>query len=136
MTGARLTHIAIRTTDMEASIDFYRRYARLELLHDRVDDGIRVVWMTSDPDEPAFLVVLLGMPHERPGEPGANDHFGFAVEDRAEVDRIGELAKNEGRLKYGPAQGGKIVAYFVMARDPSGNTCEFSYGQPLHPREL
>ena len=134
--AAPITHVAVRTTDMEASIDFYRRYAGFQIVHERVDNEIRVVWMSHNQDDPEFVIVLLALPHERAHEPQSMDHFGFAVSSRKEVDRIGELAKSEERLKWGPAEGGPIVGYFVMARDPSGNTCEFSFGQPIKPRDL
>ncbi|MFQ5699544.1 MAG: hypothetical protein ACE5IL_14855, partial [Myxococcota bacterium] len=55
---------------------------------------------------------------------------------RDDVDRIAELAKREGKLKYGPVDAGPIIGYLCMVRDPSGITCEFSYGQPIHPRDL
>ena len=64
------------------------------------------------------------------------DHFGFDVASREDVDRIADLAKSEGILKYGPVHAGPIVGYFVMVRDPSGNTCEFSHGQPIRPADL
>ncbi len=133
---ARMTHVAVRCPDIDAAIDFYTRYAGYSVVHAREDDGIRVVWMSHQPKDPEFVIVLLSMPHERMREPAPTDHFGFAVASRGEVDRIGELAKSEGRLKFGPADGGAIVGYFVMVRDPSGNTCEFSYGQPIRPQEL
>ena len=134
--AAIMTHVAVRTTRMEESISFYQRYAGLHLVHDRTDDGIRVVWLSHREVDPEFVMVLLDMPHERQPEPNANDHFGFDVGSREDVDRIGTLARTEGRLKYGPVEGGRIVGYFVMVRDPSGNTCEFSHGQPINPREL
>jgi hypothetical protein len=34
------------------------------------------------------------------------------------------------------ASGCPIVGYFVMVRDPSGNVCEFSFGQPVDPAEI
>ena len=52
------------------------------------------------------------------------------------VDRIAKLASEQGCLRYGPAEGGAIVGYFCMLRDPSGNICEFSHGQPINPRTL
>ena len=82
------------------------------------------------------MIVVLAMPHEPFLEPSATDHFGFAVSSREDVDRIAELARAEGTLKWGPTDAGPIVGYFVMVRDPSGNTCEFSYGQPINPREI
>ena len=126
-----ITHIAIRTRDIDASIDFYRRYAGFEIVHDRTDDGIRVVWVAERPTNPDFVLVLLALPHEAVIDPGSTDHYGFAVESREEVDRIGELARSEKRLKYGPVYAGPVVGYLVMVRDPSGNTCEFSHGQSI-----
>jgi catechol 2,3-dioxygenase-like lactoylglutathione lyase family enzyme len=131
-----MTHVAVRTTDMEASLDFYRRYARLLVVHDRVDNGTRVVWISHRAEDPDFVIVLLTMAHEPVNEPCSMDHFGFAVSSREEVDRIAELGRSEDRLKWGPADGGPILGYLVMVRDPSGNTCEFSFGQPIRPREL
>ena len=134
--AARLTHVAIRAPDLDTSLDFYRRYAGLHVVHEREDEGIRVAWLSDRREDPDLVLVLLAMPHERMREPAATDHFGFDVASRAEVDRIGELAKTEGILKYGPGDAGPIVGYFVMVRDPSGNTCEFSHGQPINPKLL
>jgi len=128
---ARLTHIAIRTRDIDASVAFYTRYAGLHTVHTRDDGGIRVVWLSHAKRDPDFAVVLLGMPHEAMPEPAAPDHLGFAVASRAEVDRVGALARDEGHLKYGPVDAGPIVGYIVLVRDPSGVTCEFSHGQTL-----
>jgi catechol 2,3-dioxygenase-like lactoylglutathione lyase family enzyme len=133
---APMTHVAVRTTDMEASLDFYRRYAGLEIVHDRNDEGVRVVWLGTRKHDPDFVIVLLTMPYEELVEPCPTDHFGFAVESREAVDRVAELARSEANLKYGPVHAGPIVGYFCLVRDPSGNTCEFSHGQPIHPRDL
>ena len=133
---ARMTHVAVRAADIDQSVAFYERYAGLHTVHEREDEGIRVAWLSHRSEDPDFVVVLLAMPHERMLEPSATDHFGFDVASRDDVDRIAELAKNEGILKFGPVDAGQIVGYFVMVRDPSGNTCEFSYGQPINPRDL
>jgi catechol 2,3-dioxygenase-like lactoylglutathione lyase family enzyme len=131
-----MTHVALRTHNMDASVEFYRRYARIDIVHERGNGGTRVVWMSHRPQDPDFVIVLLEMDYEKPPEPNPMDHLGFAVRSREEVDRIGELARAEGTLRLGPTEGGPIVGYFVMVRDPSGNTCEFSFGQPIHPREI
>jgi len=128
---ARLTHIAVRTRDIDASLAFYTRYAGLHVVHERNDGGVRVAWLSHAKSEPDFAIVLLAMPHEAMPDPAAPDHLGFAVASRAEVDRVGELARGEGRLKFGPADAGPIVGYIVLVRDPSGVTCEFSHGQTL-----
>ena len=126
-----MTHVAVRTQDMDASIAFYQRYARLEIAHERVDQGIRVVWLSERPDHPEFAIVLLEMPHARVHEPAPTDHLGFDVPCREEVDRIAALADREGCLKLSARDLGPVVGYITLVRDPSGNTCEFSHGQSL-----
>jgi catechol 2,3-dioxygenase-like lactoylglutathione lyase family enzyme len=130
---ARMTHVAVRCHDVPASIDFYRRYAGLQLVHERDDHGVQVVWLSHRREHPDFVIVLMSMPHEAVQEPSPMDHFGFDVGSREEVDRIAELARAEGRLKLGPLDAGPIVGYIALVRDPSGNSCEFSHGQAIQP---
>ncbi len=131
-----LTHVALRTSDLDASVSFYERYAGLVRVHEREDDGIRVAWLSHQATDPELVIVLLEMPHERVLEPSPCDHLGFSVDSRDEVDRLAELARKDGILKLAPLDAGKVVGYITMVRDPSGNTCEFSHGQPINPREL
>ncbi len=126
-----MTHVAVRTSDMNASIDFYRRFAGLMIAHEREEAGVRVTWLAERTTAPDFAVVLLEMPHAHAADPCPTDHFGFDVESRAEVDRISALADAEGCLKLSARDLGPIVGYITLVRDPSGNTCEFSYGQSL-----
>ncbi len=133
---AIMTHVALRTERFDQSVDFYRRFAGLHIVHERNDEGIRVAWLSHSVDDPEFVIVILSLPHERASDPAPTDHLGFDVASRAEVDRIAELARQAGCLRYGPADGGAIVGYFCMLRDPSGNVCEFSFGQPIHPRQI
>ncbi|MBW2280483.1 MAG: VOC family protein [Deltaproteobacteria bacterium] len=132
--AAQLTHVAVRTHDIDASIAFYQKYAGLHLVHEREDDGIRVVWLSHEKQEPELAIVLLSMPHERVLEPPPCDHLGFAVESREAVDRIADLAREDGVLKLAPLHAGEVAGYLTMVRDPSGNTCEFSHGQALGAR--
>ena len=131
---ARMTHVAVRAPDVDAAVDFYERYAGLRITHDRTDQGVRVVWL-ADTDAPEFVVVVIQLEHETLREPAPTDHFGFDVASREDVDRIAALAKAEGTHKLGPVEAGPIVGYFVMVRDPSGNTCEFSFGQNVRSPE-
>jgi catechol 2,3-dioxygenase-like lactoylglutathione lyase family enzyme len=133
---AIMTHVAIRTSNLEDTVAFYRRFAGLEVVHEREDQGIRVAWLSHTREDPEFVIVALELPHSEQREPAPADHFGFDVESRAEVERIAALAREAGCLKYGPADAGPIVGYFCMLRDPSGNTCEFSHGQPINPRDI
>jgi len=104
-----LTHVALFVRDSERTVDFYQRFAGLHVVHERVDDGVRVPHMA---------------------------HFGYDVESRAAVEEIAARADVEGLLVQGPMDAGPIVGYFCMLRDPDGNLVEFSHGQPINPRAV
>jgi len=44
---AHLTHVALFVSDVKRTIDFYQRYVGLHVVHDRVDDSVRVVWLSE-----------------------------------------------------------------------------------------
>ncbi len=136
--GARasFTHVALRVRDVDASIGFYHRYAGLLTVHDRVDNDTRVVWLAEVEKDPQFVFVLMGLPANACERPQPMDHLGFAVASREEVDRLGELARQDDTLVLAPVDAGPIVGYICEAADPDGNVCEFSFGQPINPRHL
>lgn len=119
-----LTHVALPAADLEESVAFYERYARMRVVHRRE----AVVWL-SDETRP-FVIVLLeaaSVPH--PLLPAA--HLGVACESRSEVDRLCALARAEDRLIAGPEDAGPPVGYWAFLRDPSGHTLEVSHGQDV-----
>lgn len=124
MSDLGLTHIALPSTDLDASIDFYARFAGMEPVHRR--EG--VVWL-SDRTRP-FVIVLMEMPKvEQPLVPFA--HLGVALATRGDVDRICDLARGEDRLISGPLDYGPPVGYWAFIRDPDGHTLEISHGQEV-----
>jgi catechol 2,3-dioxygenase-like lactoylglutathione lyase family enzyme len=131
----RLTHIALRVRDLARTVAFYERYCRLVVCHEREDEGTRVVWLAERAEEPAFVFVLIPMAHTEVDRPGVH-HFGFSLGARSEVDEIAALARTNGVLREGPRDAGPIVGYFCIVEDPDGNWVEFSFGQPINPREL
>jgi catechol 2,3-dioxygenase-like lactoylglutathione lyase family enzyme len=125
-----LTHVALPARDLEASIAFYRKYARMEVVHRRKDasTGFGVVWL-SDRTRP-FVIVLVQVPGvERPLEPLA--HLGVACPTREEVDRLCGEARREGALRQGPVDSGYPVGYWAFLADPDGHTLELSFGQEV-----
>ena len=128
---ASITHVAIHARDLERSIAFYRRYAGLVEVHRRTDGSIDVVWLGEKGHERRFVIVLLAMDHADAVTPPPMAHLGYAVESRAEVDRLAELGRQEGVLAQGPLDAGPIVGYFCILTDPDGNSVEFSHGQSL-----
>jgi catechol 2,3-dioxygenase-like lactoylglutathione lyase family enzyme len=119
-----LTHVALPARDLERSIDFYARYARMQVVHRR--EG--AVWL-SDKTRP-FVVVLLEAPEI--GTPLLPvSHLGVACESREEVDRLCTQAAGEGCLIGGPNDYGPPVGYWAFLRDPDGHTLEVSHGQEV-----
>ena len=131
----RLTHVALRVKDLARSQAFYARYARLLVCHEREDHGTRVVWLAERAEDPAFVFVLIPMPHTETERPAVH-HFGFSLASRDEVDEIARRARADGLLREGPTDAGPVVGYFCIVEDPDCNWVEFSFGQPINPREL
>jgi catechol 2,3-dioxygenase-like lactoylglutathione lyase family enzyme len=131
----RLTHIALRAADLQRSVEFYAKYAGLVVAHEREEDGTRVVWLAERAEDPDFVFVLIPMAHSD-GERPSVHHFGFSLGSRAAVDAIAAVARADGVLREGPRDAGPVVGYFCIVDDPDRNWVEFSFGQPINPREL
>ena len=132
----RLTHLALGVQDLDRTIAFYRKHVHLHVVHERAEDGRRVVWLAEREADPDFVLVLFEVLGERPAGPQNLQHLGFAVASHAEVDQAAAAARADGVLALTPVYAGPIVGYFCIVTDPDGNQVEFSYGQPINPREL
>jgi catechol 2,3-dioxygenase-like lactoylglutathione lyase family enzyme len=131
----RLTHVALRASDLRRSIDFYARYAGLVVAHERDEAGTRVVWLAERAEDPDFVFVLIPMAHSDGERPGLH-HFGFSLSSRADVDAVAARARADGILREGPRDAGPVVGYFCVVEDPDQNWVEFSFGQPINPKEI
>jgi lactoylglutathione lyase len=129
MPDVGLSHVALSVSRLEDSIAFYSRYARMKVVHQRAEGGIRVAWMT-DGTRP-FVIVLAEMAEQRDTPLAPFGHLGIGCESRAEVDRLCDLARAAGRLKSGPSDDGHPVGYWAFIADPDGNNLEVSYGQEI-----
>jgi predicted lactoylglutathione lyase len=130
MSDLGLTHIALPVTNMEASIAFYSKYARMQVVHRRKDSesGGEVVWI-SDRTRPFVIVLISAGKVEHPLLPSA--HLGVGCVSREEVDYLCTEAKAEGRLRMAPTDSGYPVGYWALLSDPDGHTLELSYGQEV-----
>ena len=147
MSDLGLTHVAFAVTDLDSSLAFYAKYARMEVVHRRDDPstGSEVAWI-SDKTRP-FVLVLIQWPQSIPRSlqriAGKMvpyfSHLGVACASRDEVDRLCEAARSDGCLRLGPEDYGPPVGYFAFFTDPDGHTLEVSFGQDVglavaHPR--
>jgi catechol 2,3-dioxygenase-like lactoylglutathione lyase family enzyme len=127
---AQLTHVARPSRDIDATIAFYRDFVGLSVVHEREDDGVRVVWLGERPRGNDFVLVFIGV-SPPPAAAHFADHLGYDVSTRDQVDVIAERARRLGILEVPPTDGGEVVGYYCMVRDPDGNLVEFSHGQPI-----
>jgi len=123
-----LTHVALTVRDAEASRRFYERYAGMQVVHRRSEDGAAVLWL-SDRTRP-FVVVLIE--RDPPDPPlGGWQHLGVSLAGRDEVDRLAARARAEGHLVSEPLDHGEPVGYVAVLRDPDGHQVELSHGQEV-----
>jgi len=124
------THIALYAHDIDASVDFYARYARMSIVHSRKEpDGTRVVWL-SDRTRP-FVLVLIASKEKIANPLGPYAHLGVALPSREIVDERCELARAEKRLRAGPTDSEPPVGYWALIADPDGHILELSFGQDV-----
>jgi catechol 2,3-dioxygenase-like lactoylglutathione lyase family enzyme len=131
-----LTHVALFVKDPARTVDFYQRFAGLHLVHDRTDNGTRVVWLSETEHDPEFVIVAIAAPPGQAEVPPHMAHFGYDVPSRAAVEEIATRAEQEAILELAPTDAGAIVGYICIVRDPDGNLVEFSHGQPINPKRL
>jgi catechol 2,3-dioxygenase-like lactoylglutathione lyase family enzyme len=134
-----LTHVALLVGDVPASVAFYARYAAMQVVHQRADaaTGTRVAWIT-DRTRP-FVIVLVEAPPSVPRRllrlmgkltPGVQ-HLGVGCASRADVERLCDEARREGRLRRGPTDSGYPVGFWAFIDDPDGHILEISFGQEV-----
>lgn len=126
-----LSHVALPVTDLGASIEFYRRFARLEVVHRRSgDDGAEVAWL-SDLSRPFALVLIQRSAGAGQGRLGGWAHLGFGCVSNDDVDRRLSEAVDAGHSIIGPCDDGDPVGYWGIVIDPDGHNVEFSHGQRI-----
>jgi len=119
---------------MARSVEFYRRYCGLIVVHEHGEGpNSHAVWMSEPGREKEYVIVLLlGGKGNRQLEDDLS-HFGFAVDRRATVDEMAERGRQDGCLAWEPRDFPYPVGYRCALKDPDGFIVEFSYGQPLGP---
>lgn len=132
MSDLGLSHIAFVVRDLDRSLDFYARYAGMQVVHRREGhtEGHRVAWI-SDLTRP-FVIVLIQAAALQDTPLGPFGHLGVGCATREQIDRLAALARREGRRVHGPIDSGPPVGYFTTIADPDGNMLELAYGQEVN----
>lgn len=138
----RWTHVALRVSDIDKTIDWYLEHTPLKLIDRREDAMGYGAWLGHDdqPDTPFLLVVAQFFPDTDPFKdaPIAKlapfAHFGIEVTSREEVEQIAAKAEASGSLAMPPTDMPPPIGYICMVTDPDGNTLEFSHDQGVYAK--
>ncbi len=131
---ARLTHVALPCTDIDATIAWYERFTPLRLLDRREDIDGYGAWM-GQPDmvDKPFILVLVSFIRDQAGGPQPTlapfAHLGIEVPTRDDVDDVAARGRSEGCLQWEPQQLPPPIGYVCALTDPDGNMVEFSFDQ-------
>jgi lactoylglutathione lyase len=135
----RWTHVALRVSDIEATVDWYTSFTNLEVLARNSDDAGFGAWLGHpDPDTPFVLVVAQFFPDKDPflGSPLASltpfAHLGIELPTKDAVDEIAARGEAAGCLAMPAEQMPDPVGYICMLTDPDGNMVEFSFDQGVY----
>lgn len=126
------SHVALQVRDLQKSIDFYQRYADMQVIHQRepgIAEAQKVAWL-SDLTRP-FALVLVQSQVSVDTPLGPFGHIGVACRSQEEIDAKVKLAEQEGVLRRAAQQSLPPVGYWAFFNDPDGNTLELSYGQQI-----
>lgn len=139
MTGPatpRWTHIALPSSDLDASIRWYERFTPLRQLARREDADGQSAWLAHEGQVENPFVLVLVMFYKDQGRPQAImapfAHIGIEMPNRADVDRVADLGRAEGCLTWEPTELPPPVGYVCALRDPDGNVIEISHDQGVY----
>lgn len=143
LTEARWTHVAIPSSDLDRSIEFYTSLTPMVLVSTQSDGSGRSAWL-SNPNqvETPFVLVLAQLVPEvgrqfdlEPGKPtrtlGPFAHIGVELPRKEDVDAVADKARERGNLQWEPRFVSEHVGYVCAVNDPDGNVIEFSHNQKV-----
>jgi len=137
MNNPTFTHVAVFVGDIDASISFYRRYARMLVVHERREtNGSRVAWLSDDSHSfvlvlvcPARMSLKMRLLRSVARLIGSASHMGVECASREEVIARCEQARREGILRQEVRDLPLPTGFYGMIMDPDGNSLEVSHGQ-------
>ena len=135
-TSPRWTHIALPSSDLDASIAWYETFTPLRQLARREDADGQSAWLAHEGqiENPFVLVLVMFWKDKGRHQPmlAPFAHIGIEMPGRADVERIAELGRQAGCLTWEPTDMPDPVGYICAITDPDGNVIEISHGQGVY----
>jgi catechol 2,3-dioxygenase-like lactoylglutathione lyase family enzyme len=138
LTQPRWTHIALPSSDLDASIRWYEDFTPLVQLDRREDEDGQSAWLShaKQVENPFVLVLVMFYKDQGNRQPimAPFAHIGIEMPEHADVDRIAERARAAGCLSWEPKEMGPPIGYICALNDPDGNVIEISHNQGVYAK--
>jgi lactoylglutathione lyase len=132
----RWTHVALPSSDLERSVEWYTTFTPLEVLARHSDDAGQNAWLSHPGATPTPFVLVLVMFYEQQGTPQPQlapfAHLGIELPTRAAVEEMAARGEAGGCLTFPATQMPAPIGYICMLSDPDGNRVEFSFDQGVY----
>jgi lactoylglutathione lyase len=134
----RWTHIALPSSDLDASIAWYREFTPLVVLDRREDADGQSAWLSHDGQRDNPFVLVLVMFYRSKGErqpvmaPFA--HIGIEMPTRDDVLNVAERARRADCLSWEPQDMPDPIGFICAIADPDGNVIEISHNQGVYAK--
>ena len=116
-----LTHIHLMVQDMDRSLHFYKTVFGMQ---EKFRYGSELVFLNT-PGSVDLVALHLAKPGEETGLSGGISHYGFQLEDKAQLDAaVEEVIAAGGKLKQRGEFGPDLP--FAYVNDPDGYEIELS----------
>jgi lactoylglutathione lyase len=137
-TTPRWTHIALPSSDLDASIAWYTKFTPLVVLDRREDADGQSAWLSHDRqvDNPFILVLVMFWKDKGTPAPimAPFAHIGIEVPSRHDVEAIADRARAEGCLTWEPTDMPDPIGFICAITDPDGNVIEISHNQGVYAK--
>jgi lactoylglutathione lyase len=135
-TTPRWTHIALPSSDLDASIAWYEHFTPLRLLARREDADGQSAWLSHEGqvENPFVLVLVMFWKDKGSQQPimAPFAHIGIEMPSRADVEHVAELGRTGGCLAWEPTDMPDPIGYICAVTDPDGNMIEISHNQGVY----
>jgi len=136
----RWTHVALRVNDINATIEWYTTNTPMSLITRREDETGYAAWLghADNPSNPFLLVVSQFFPGKDPfeGAPhtvlGPFAHLGIELPSLEALQELEKKLSATGSVAMPLTELPPPIGWVFMAKDPDGNTLEFSFDQGVY----